>query len=169
MTAADTFRAYVDAFNRADVSTLVGLYAERTEFLNPFSPEPLTTRAAVGAFVAPMFGAYSDMRAEPDGVIADHPLVAARLTIRARHTGDMKGPAGVVTATGKPVRLRTAEFLRVDAQGLIVQHERIFDSAAILRQLHLGQLQPGQLHPGQLQPGQLHPGQLHPGQLDQEE
>jgi hypothetical protein len=32
--------------------------------------------------------------------------------------------------------MRTAEFLRVDTDGLIVEHERIFDSAAVLSQLN---------------------------------
>jgi predicted ester cyclase len=137
-TAVETFECYVDAFNRADVLAVVGLYAERTEVLNPFSPDPLTTPAAVEAFVAPMFAAYTDMRAEPDAVVAEGPLLAARLTIRARHTGELPGPSGPVAATGRIVTLRTAEFLRVDTAGLIVEHERIFDTAAVLRQLHPG-------------------------------
>ena len=135
MTAADTFRAYVDTFNRADVPALVMLYAEHTEVLNPFSPAPLTTRAAVQEFVAPMFAAYSDMRAEPDGVVAEGSMVAARLTIRARHTGELSGPAGPVAATGQVVTLRTAEFIAVDRDGLIVEHERVFDTTAVFKQL----------------------------------
>ncbi len=135
MTAVDTFRTYVDAFNRADVHALVMLYAEPTKVLNPFSPAPLTTRAAVQKFVAPMFAVYSDMRAEPDGVVAHGSLVAARLTIQARHTGELSGPAGPVAATGRVVTLRTADFIGVDGDGLIVEHERIFDTAAVFKQL----------------------------------
>lgn len=135
MNAAETFAAYLDAFNRADLDGIVHLYAEDTEFLNPFSPEPLASRQAVAGFVGPMFSAYTDMRAEPDGIIADGPWVASRLDITARHTGSLTGPEGVVAATGRDVKLRTAEFLRVDAGGLIVRHERIFDTAAVLRQL----------------------------------
>jgi steroid delta-isomerase-like uncharacterized protein len=139
------FRSYIEAFNRADVPALVALYAERTEFRNPFSPAPLTSRAAVHAFVAPMFAAYSDMRAEPEGVLVAGDGLAARVTIEARHTGELREPAGagrpagvVVRPAGKTVRLRTAEFLRVDTEGLIAEHERIFDSAAVLLQLGIG-------------------------------
>jgi hypothetical protein len=74
VTALDAFRAYLDAFNRADVPALATLYGPETHVLNPFSAVPLTTRAAVQEFVAPMFAAYSDMRAEPDGVVDDHAL-----------------------------------------------------------------------------------------------
>jgi steroid delta-isomerase-like uncharacterized protein len=137
VAAVDTFRAYVEAFNRADVLALVMLYSEQTQVLNPFSPEPLTTRAAVQAFVGPMFSAYSDMHAEPVGVVADGRMVSSRLTIRARHTGELNGPAGPVAPTGQVVTLRTAEFMRVDGDGLIVEHERIFDTAAVFRQLGL--------------------------------
>jgi steroid delta-isomerase-like uncharacterized protein len=135
MTAAATFGAYLDAFNRADVAALAALYAEPTEFLNPFSPHPLTSPAAVAGFVEPMFRAYTAMHAEPDGVVVDEPWLAARLTITATHTGELRGPGGVVPATGKAVELRTAEFLLVTASGLIARHERIFDTAAVLRQL----------------------------------
>lgn len=134
----ETFRSYVEAFNRADVPALVALYAEPTEFRNPFSPAPLTTRAAVHAFVAPMFEAYSDMRAQPDDVLVAGDCLATRVTIQARHTGELKQPTGAIQPTGKIVRLRTAEFLRVDSDGLIAEHERIFDSAAVLVQLGLG-------------------------------
>jgi predicted ester cyclase len=119
------------------VSALAALYAETTEFRNPFSPETLTSRAAVAEFVAPMFEAYSEMRAEPDGVLAVGDWVATRLTIHARHTGDLRRPDGLVAATGRTARLRTAEFLRVNAGDLIVEHERIFDSAPLLAQLGL--------------------------------
>jgi hypothetical protein len=165
--AEETFRSYLEAFNRADVPALVALYAEQTDFRNPFSPAPLTSRAAVQAFVAPMFEAYSAMQAEPDGVLVAGDCLAARLTIQARHTGELAQPAAVrpagaqqpagarqparprqpagliqparaIQPTGRTVRLRTAEFLRVNSEGLIAEHERIFDSAAVLVQLGVG-------------------------------
>src|SRR6516165_3254850 len=125
--AEETFRSYLEAFNRGDVPALVSLYAESTEFRNPFSPTPLTSRAAVHAFVAPMFEAYSDMRAEPDGVLVAGDSLATRVTIRARHTGELTQPTGAIQPTGKTIQLRTAEFFRVDSEGLIAEHERIFD------------------------------------------
>lgn len=135
MTPARAFRSYLEAFNRGDVPGIAHLYAERTQVVNPLSPEPLRTRADVEAFVAPMFGSYSGMHADHDRIIVSGPWLATRLTIRARHTGELRGPAGVIAATGREIVLRSAEFMCVDDEGLIVHHERIFDTAAIVGQL----------------------------------
>lgn len=120
MTAVDAFQAYLAAFNGGDVAALAALYAPGAVFVNPLSPRPITTRAAIQDFVGPMFAVYADMTAIADDVIAVADRVAARLTIDARHI-----------ATGRVVELRTGEFLRTGADGLITEHVRIFDSAAI--------------------------------------
>jgi steroid delta-isomerase-like uncharacterized protein len=137
VSAKDTFRSYIDAFNRGDVAALAALYAPETTFRNPFSPAPMTTREAVRAFVAPMFSAYSDVTAMVQDMVADDDRVAARLGIRAIHTGLLSRPSGPVAGTGRRVQMRTAEFLLVDDDGLIVDHERIFDSVVVLAQLGL--------------------------------
>ncbi len=137
VSAARTFRSYIDAFNRGDAAAVAALYAPEATFRNPFSPAPMTTREAVRAFVAPMFAAYSDMAATVEDVVAEGERVAARLVIRGLHTGILQRPAGPVAGTGRRVQMRTAEFLRVDGDGLIVDHERIFDSAPLLAQLGL--------------------------------
>jgi steroid delta-isomerase-like uncharacterized protein len=133
--AEQAFRSYLAAFNRSDVEALARVYALKTEFVNPFSPEPITTREAVRAFVGSMFAAYADMTARVDDVIVAGSRVAARLTIRGRHTGALRRPGGAIAATGRTVELRTAEFFRVGPNGLITEHLRIFDSAAVLAQL----------------------------------
>jgi steroid delta-isomerase-like uncharacterized protein len=133
--AEQAFRSYLAAFNRSDVEALARVYAPETEFANPFSPEPITTREAVCAFVGSMFAAYTDMAARADDVIVAGNRVAARLTIRGRHTGALRRPGGAIAATGRTVELRTAEFFRVGPDGLIIEHLRIFDSAAVMAQL----------------------------------
>lgn len=133
--AGDTFGAYLEAFNRGDAAAVAALYAECTHFVNPFSREPMTTRAAVEAFISPMFAAYSDMHAEHDGVVVDGDRVATRLTIHARHTGTVHRASGPVPPTGEVIVSRSAEFMRVDADGLIAEHERIFNAVAVLRQM----------------------------------
>ena len=130
-----TFSAYLAAFNAGDADAVASLYAERTEFHNPFSARPLSTRDEVRAFVAPMFRAYTGLHAVAEAPICDGRRLATRLTITGTHSGDLSGPKGVVAATGRPVTLRTAEFVEVDGRGLIVRHERLFDSAAIFEQL----------------------------------
>jgi steroid delta-isomerase-like uncharacterized protein len=135
MTAEQTVAAYVEAFNSSDVAALAALYAPETDFVNPFSPHPLRTREAVHVFVASMFAAYDEMAAEVDDLVVSGDRAAARLHVTARHTGKLAGPRGEVAASGRTVELRTAEFFHIDAAGLIVEHIRIFDTAAALAQL----------------------------------
>jgi steroid delta-isomerase-like uncharacterized protein len=135
VTAEPTFRAYLEAFNRGDVGAIAMLYAEPTSVRNPFSPAPLTTRDDVRAFVGSMFAAYRDLVASVEDVLTDGDRLAARLRIRARHVGALATPDGTMEGTGRVVELRTAEFLHVDGRGRIVEHERIFDRAAVMSQL----------------------------------
>jgi steroid delta-isomerase-like uncharacterized protein len=138
MPADDTLRAYLEAFNREDVDGIASLYAATTTYWNPFNGEaPLTTPEAVRAFESPMFAAFSDTSAEVDEVLTEGDRAAARVTVRARHTGELQTPAGPVGPTDKTIVLRTAEFLRTDGEGRIVEHHRIFDSGSFTAQLGL--------------------------------
>lgn len=135
MSAEVAFRAYIEAFNRGDVDAIVARYAPTTSFVNPFNPRPMTTRDEIRSFVAPMFAAYRELTATIDDVVADGGRLAARLRIQAVHTGPLPTPTGTVAPTGRRVDLRTAEFVRLGDDNLIVEHERIFDRAALLAQL----------------------------------
>jgi ketosteroid isomerase-like protein len=115
---------YVDRFNAEDVDGLAALYAERTDYRQPLAPEPLTTPAGVHAFESQMFGGFHDVHVEVTWSIAGADEVAAGMTVAATHN-----------ESGTRVRLDTAEHLRVDADGRIVEHTRYTDSAAFLAQL----------------------------------
>jgi steroid delta-isomerase-like uncharacterized protein len=137
--AEDTLRAYQAVFNRSDAHALAALYAPTTSYTNPFNGEaPLTTPEAVAAFESPMFAAFSNTSAELDEIISSGDRAAARVTVRAEHTGDLMTPGGTVPPTGKSIVLHTAEFIRTDGDGRIVEHHRVFDSASFLAQLGLG-------------------------------
>jgi ketosteroid isomerase-like protein len=123
-TAATVIRRYVDTFGREDVDGLAALYAEVTDYRQPLAPEPLTTPAAVHAFESGMFGAFHDVAVDVGWLLADGDHAAAGLTISATHD-----------ESGVRVSLQTAEHLRVDASGKIVEHTRYTDSAAFLAQL----------------------------------
>lgn len=137
MSAESTIQKYLEAFNAADAGALASLYAEATTYTNPFVPAPITSPAGVEAFEAPMFAAFDDVRAEIDQLIADGNRVAAHVTIRATHTGELQSPAGSIPATGKAIELHVAEFATVDDRDAIVEHTRIFDTGSFLSQLGL--------------------------------
>ena len=137
MSADITLKAYLTAFNSSDAAGLAALYAPATSYRNPMSPQPLTSPQDVLAFESPMFAAFSDTSATIEDVITDGERAAARVTVRARHTGELQSPAGPVSATGKTIELHCAEFVRVDGDGRIVEHHRYFDGASFLAQLGL--------------------------------
>jgi steroid delta-isomerase-like uncharacterized protein len=129
--------SYLDAFNRGDLEALAALYAPSTVYVNPFSPRPVTSPSAVRDFETPMFAAFGEVGAEVVEMIADGDRAAARVVIRARHTGELQSPGGAIPATGNVIELHSAEFVRVDTEGRIVEHHRFFDAAAFLAQLGL--------------------------------
>ena len=123
-TAATILRSYVAAFDREDVDGLIALYAESTDYRQPLAPEPLTTPAAVRAFESGMFGQFSDVHVDVEWFVPGDVEATAGLRIGATHD-----------ESGVRVSLQTAEHVRVDGAGKIVEHTRYTDSAAFLSQL----------------------------------
>ena len=137
MPVNDTLQSYMDAFNKGDIDAIASLYAPSTTYWNPFSPQAISSPEAVREFETPMFAAFSGVRAELEESIAEGDRAAARVVIHAQHTGDLQTPGGAVPATGKTIELHSAEFVRVDGDGRIVEHHRIFDAASFMAQLGL--------------------------------
>src|SRR2546423_1237189 len=98
-TPQDTLRSYLDAFNRGDVDGLASLYASSTAYSNPFSPQPVTSPTAVREFEAPLFAAFSAVRAQLEESIVEGDRAAARVVVHAEHTGELQTPAGAVPPT----------------------------------------------------------------------
>jgi len=137
MSADVALKAYLTAFNNADAAGLAALYAPATSYRNPMSPQPLTSPEDVRAFETPMFAAFGDTSATLEEIVVDGDRAAARVTVRATHTGDLQTPGGPVGATGKTIVLDCAEFVRTDDEGRIVEHHRYFDAMSFLAQLGL--------------------------------
>ena len=115
---------YVDRFNHEDVDGLAALYADVTDYRQPLAPEPLTTPATVHAFESGMFGGFHDVHVDIVWSVADDEQVAAGVHIAATHN-----------ESGARIEIDSAEHLRVDGEGRIVEHRRYMDSAAFLAQL----------------------------------
>jgi predicted ester cyclase len=83
--------------------------------------------ALLGAFI----GALSDIKAEEQDVIASGDLVAMRLVVTARQTGDMLG----IPASGREFRWDAVDIYRIDDDGKISEQWAFEDMAAIGSQL----------------------------------
>jgi steroid delta-isomerase-like uncharacterized protein len=136
VSADKTIRSYLEAFNAADPDALAGLYADTTEYRQPFLPDTLTTPADVKAFESGMFSGFSDVSVELVWLVVEGDSAAAGAIVTATHTAPMPLPGGgELAATNKHVRLETAEHIVVDPGGKIIKHQRYTDSADFLRQL----------------------------------
>lgn len=81
----------------------------------------------LGAFI----GALSDIRAEEQDVIASGDLVAMRLVVTARQTGNMLG----IPTSGREVRWDAVDIYRINDEGKISEQWAFEDMAAIGSQL----------------------------------
>lgn len=139
MGAEQTLRAYIKAFNRADVDAIAAAYHDETEYRQPFSPVPLTTPEAISAFEGAMFAGFSDVGVEVEWLVANGDRAAAGMTIRATHTGTMPLPDGQSLApTGRRIEIRNADYMRVNENGRIVEHVRYGNPVELLTQLGIG-------------------------------
>ena len=136
--AERVLRAYSETFEKADVDGLAAMYAARNDYRQPYSPEPMTSPDAVKAFESGMFAAFSDISLEVEWLVANGDEAAAGVRIRATHSNAMPAPdGGEIPATNRTIVLHTAEHIRVDRAGKIVEHRQYMDSGDFFRQLGL--------------------------------
>ena len=136
--AERVLRTYAETFSGGDVDGLAAMYAARTDYRQPYSPEPMTSPDAVKAFESGMFAAFSDISLELEWLVGNGSEAAAGAVIRATHTGAMPAPGGAeIPGTQRTVELHTAEHIRIDDAGKIVEHRRYMDSGDFFNQLGL--------------------------------
>ena len=135
MNAEEILRTYIESFARADLDALATLYATTTSYRQPMAPTALTTPSEVKEFESGMFALFDDVNVETVWLVADEAQAAAGVVVRARQTGDLPTPDGVIPAKGARIALEICDHIRVDANGKIVDHQRYSDVAGFIAQL----------------------------------
>ena len=116
-----------------------GLPVVMEEFLAPdvvshppagASAEPIRGLDAFKQFIAAQFGAFSDMAFTVGDLIAEGDRVAARVTTRGTHAGELMG----LPPTGRRVEWSGISMTR-HAEGKIVEQWGEFDALGLLQQL----------------------------------
>jgi steroid delta-isomerase-like uncharacterized protein len=116
-----------------------GLLAVMEEFLAPdvvshppasASPEPVRGLDAFKQFIAAQFGAFPDMAVTVEDLISEADRVAARVTTRGTHEGELMG----LPPTGRRVEWSGISMTR-HADGRIVEQWGEFDALGLLQQL----------------------------------
>ena len=117
-----------------------GLLAVMDEFLAPdvvshppasARPEPIRGLDAFKQFIAAQFGAFPDMAVTVEDLVSEGDTVAARVTTRGTHAGELMG----LPPTGRRVEWSGISMTR-HAGGKIVEQWGEFDALGLVQQLN---------------------------------
>lgn len=125
-------RDAIDAFNRGDLTAYHAFYAPDAIIHGLPRPFPATV-GGHREYLIGMRAGLPDMTVVMHQVIAEDHLVAARLTYRGTHLGELSG----VHPSGRGISWEAMTFRRMDDSGLVVERWIIGDTLAFLRQLGL--------------------------------
>jgi steroid delta-isomerase-like uncharacterized protein len=138
MTAfEDLAKKWTDAFNKHDARAVAANYAQDSVAYDPFYPEPLKGRAAIEKDAADFFRAFPDIRFEVINLFDKGDRAAGEVKMTGTNSGPLATPMGEVPATGKRIDLRGALVGRINAENLIVEERRYYDTGTMMKQLGL--------------------------------
>jgi steroid delta-isomerase-like uncharacterized protein len=138
MTAfEDLAKKWTDAFNKHDARAVAAHYAQDSVAYDPFYPEPLKGRAAIEKDAADFFRAFPDIHFEVINLFDKGDRAAGEVKMTGTNSGPLATPMGEVPATGKRIDLRGALVGRINAENLIVEERRYYDTGTMMKQLGL--------------------------------
>lgn len=135
MVLEEIGKRWTDLFNKKDISGLMTLYAEECVNAQPHLPTPLKGKHAVQEDLDNFLKAFPDGHMGVTKMVEKGDTLAMEWTFSGTQRAPLVGPAGTIPATNKKVSIKGAEFLRHNAQGLIVDERGYFDLVAFMTQL----------------------------------
>ena len=133
--AREVFDRATAAINAHDAEAIAACYTEDAEVRDPFGTH--RGRQDVAEYWRVFFTAFPDARGEAVRRYDAGDTAIDEWEFEGTHTGPLANPDGsVIPATGKTVRMRGADFGRVES-GLIAEHRIYFDQMEMLAQLGL--------------------------------
>jgi steroid delta-isomerase-like uncharacterized protein len=130
-----TAKRWVELFDKKDVRGLMTLYSENCINAQPHLPQPIKGRKATEEDLGGFLKAFPDGRLVANQTLVSGDTIAMEWTFTGSQTGPLAGPTGTIPPSGKRVTLKGAEFIRVDAQGLIVDERGYFDLVSFMTQI----------------------------------
>ena len=131
-TKAVMRRYYDEAWNGRDLSVLDAVLAPEYVNHSPFAPGLPTGPEGVPIVMTAMWAAFPDLTFAVEDMIAEGDRVVTRAVLRGTHQGEFAG----APATGRTIEVAMISIERV-AGGRIVEHWRVSEELAMLRQLGL--------------------------------
>jgi len=137
MAAEDIVKRAADAVNRHDANAFAALYAPDAVAYDPMYPQPLRGRDAIRKDIEDFFKAFPDIQFKLSNIIARGDTIACEAEGTGTHRGPLAGPQGEIPATNRRLEMRAAFFVRINAQDLVAEERRYFDTAGMMQQLGL--------------------------------
>ncbi len=125
---------WLDAVNRGDLDTLVGMCQPNVELSNPDGVWRGTE--GVRTMFQPLIEAISDRGAQVTNVVESGDTVVAEFVVSGRHTGPLATPQGAVPPTGKTVRLPMIAIYEL-RDGKLINSRGQYDRLTLMSQLGL--------------------------------
>ena len=125
-------RYFEEVWNNGDLAVLDTIIAPEYVNHSPSSPNPAPGPGGLKPIVAAMRAAFPDLHYTIDDQVYDGEKAAIRCTVTGTHAGDFFG----IPPTSRSFRVSQLQIERFQ-NGQIVEHWRLTDELALLRQLGL--------------------------------
>ena len=135
MTVREAFEKGTETFNAHDIEGFTSVLADDAVFR---APGGMTGRgkAACAAFFAGWFGAFPDAHVEVHALHITGDVAIEEGTFTGTHDGVLRGPAGDIPPTGRPVTVDYIQALRF-RDGRHASFNLMYDRLLLLEQLGL--------------------------------
>lgn len=128
----------IDAYNQHDLEPYIALMGPDYVVHNPLFPEPIRGKEGVINLNEHLLKAFPDLELRVLDIVAKGDLVALQYVLSGTFKGPLPTPQGAIPPTGRRIEVRTAEFDRVNSQGLISEaYVYFYDLAGFRQQLGL--------------------------------
>ncbi len=137
--AEDMVKKFGDAMNKHDLNALMACWAPDAVIIDPASPQPIKGKEAVRQNMDAWLKAFPDLQFKPSNtILSKGDTIAFEVNLSGTHKGPLVGPQGTVPASNKKLQFTGVGFWRMNAQGLIAEERRYYDTAGFMRQLGIG-------------------------------
>jgi steroid delta-isomerase-like uncharacterized protein len=135
MTVHEAFVTGTETFNAHDIDGFTGVLADDVIFAAPGGMSG-QGKAACAQFFAGWFGAFPDAHVEVHAVHVAGDVAVEEGTFTGTHRGALRGPAGDIPPTGRPVTVPYVQVLRF-RDGQHASFNLMYDRLLMLEQLGL--------------------------------
>ena len=135
MTVHEAFETGTETFNAHDIDGFTSVLADDVVFQAPGGMSG-QGKAACAQFFAGWFGAFPDAHVEVHALHVDGDVAVEEGTFTGTHRGPLRGPAGDIPPTGRPVTVPYIQVLRF-RDGLHASFSLMYDRLLMLEQLGL--------------------------------